>query len=196
MGSTIPAYAFPYFMPIILRGMGYSAGMSQILSAPPYVSAVVVALGLAWAADKAHLRSPFIAISCILVVIGLSMTAYHTNNAIRYLGIFIGMAGAQSNVPTVLAYQANNIRTNSKRSVGSALQIGFGGIGGIYASTVFRQKDSPKYLNGLWATMGAQFLMLALLVIMSLYFKRKNRQHAEGTLQEPLEGHEDFTYTI
>lgn len=183
-------------MPIILHGLGYSAGMSQILSAPPYASSVIIALALAWAADKTHLRAPFIIVGCVLVVIGLSMTAYHTNNAIRYLGIFIGMAGAQSNVPTVLAYQANNIRTNSKRSVGSALQIGFGGIGGIYASTVFRQQDSPKYLNGLWATMGAQFMMMVLLVITTVYFKRKNRQKTEGTLREPLEGHEGFTYTV
>lgn len=196
MGATAPAYALPYFMPIILTGMGYSAGMSQILSAPPYVSGVAIALAFAWAADKTHLRAPFIVLGNVIVIVGLSMTAYHHNNAIRYLGIFIGMAGQLSNIPTVLAYQANNIRTNSKRAVGSALQIGFGGIGGIFASTVFRQQDSPRYLNGLWATMGCQFMMMTILAVMTWNFKRKNRQHAEGTLREPLEGHKDFTYTI
>jgi MFS family permease len=196
MGATIPAYAFTFFMGIILTSMGYSGGKAQILAAPPYVASVVVAAALSWGADKTHLRAPFIVAGCLLVITGLSITAYHPNNAIRYLGIFIGLAGANSNIPTVLAYQANNIRTASKRSIGSALQVSFGSIGGIYASTVFREKDSPRYLNGMWATIGAQFLMLVLLATTSIYFKRKNRQHAEGTLREPIEGHEDFTYTL
>ncbi|KAI5851530.1 major facilitator superfamily domain-containing protein [Morchella snyderi] len=197
MNATVAAYAFPFFMPIILQiGMGYTAGMAQILSAPPYISAVAIALVLAWLSDKTRLRAPFIIIGNILVVVGLSMTAYHKSNGVRYLGIFIGMAGAQSNIPAVLTYQANNIRTNSKRSVGSALQIGFGGIGGIYASTVFREKDLPRYLNGLWATMACQLSTILFLAIFTLYFKRKNRQHREGTLTKPLEGHADFMYTI
>lgn len=196
MCSTAPSYAFPYFMPYLLQSMGYDAKTIQLLSAPPYVSAVTIAFGFAWASDRTRLRGPFIVAGSVLIVIGLSMTAYHPNNSIRYLGIFIGLAGAQANVPTILTYQANNIRTNSKRSVGSALQIGFGAIGGIYASTVFREKDFPKYVNGLWATIATQFLLLILVGVMSLYFKKKNRQHAEGKLSEPLEGHENFTYAL
>ncbi|RPA99625.1 MFS general substrate transporter [Choiromyces venosus 120613-1] len=196
MNAAVPAYALAYFLPIILRGMGYSVGMAQILSAPPYVSAVVIAFGLAWGADKTRLRAPFIATGCLLIIVGLSITAYSTKHSVRYFGIFLGLAGVQNNVPAVLAYQSNNIRMNSKRSVGTALQVGFGAIGGIFASTVFREKDSPKYLNGLWATMGCQFLTLLFLVCMSLYFKKKNRQHKKGTLDKPIEDHPAFTYTL
>lgn len=31
-----------------------------------------------------------------------------------------------------------------QRSVASALIVSFGGIGGIFATTVFRQKDAPR----------------------------------------------------
>lgn len=37
MCSTMPAYAFAYFLPVILAGGGYSVELSLILSAPPYV---------------------------------------------------------------------------------------------------------------------------------------------------------------
>lgn len=194
--STAPSYAFPYFMPYLLQSMGYDAKTIQLLSAPPYVSAVAIAFSFAWASDRTRLRGPFIIAGSLLIILGLSLTAYHHNNSIRYLGIFIGLAGAQANVPTILTYQANNIRTNSKRSVGSALQIGFGAIGGIYASTVFREQDFPRYVNGLWATIGTQFLLMILVGVMSLFFTKKNREQAEGKLTEPLEGHAGFTYAL
>ena len=53
----------------------------------------------------------------------------------RYFGTFLTIAGTQSNVPAVLAYSQNNIRMSSKRAVTSAVVIGFGGIGGIVASS-------------------------------------------------------------
>ena len=196
MNGAVPPYALAYFLPIILKGMGYSTGMSQILSALPYIPAVVVGLTLAWWADKSRLRAPFIALGALLVIAGLSMTAYSSSHSVRYFGVFVCLAGAQNNVPAVLAYQANNIRMNSKRSVGTALQIGFGAIGGVFASTVFREKDAPDYRNGLWATIGTQLLTLLLLVCMTVYFKKKNRQHEEGTLDKLLENHPEFTYTI
>lgn len=196
MNAAVPPYALAYFLPIILKGMGYSTGMSQILSSLPYIPAVVVGLSLAWWADKSRLRAPFIALGSLLIISGLSMTAYSSNHAVRYFGVFVTLAGSQNNVPAVLAYQANNIRMNSKRSVGSALQIGFGAIGGVFASTVFREKDAPNYRNGLWATIGCQLMTLLLLVFMTAYFKKKNRQHKEGTLNKPIEDHSEFTYTI
>jgi len=194
MNSTMPAYAFSYFLPIILqRGMGYSDAMAQILTAPPFVFAVMTGMAFAVLADKFRMRAPIIVAQACMVVIGLSITAYTKGNAPRYVGIFIGLAGAQGNVPAVLSYQSNNIRMNSKRSVGSALQVGFGAIGGIFASTVFRQVDAPQYLNGMWATMGCQFLTLVLVAILTLHFRSSNKKALRG--EKIIEGHENFTYT-
>ncbi|KAL7276235.1 hypothetical protein RUND412_000771 [Rhizina undulata] len=175
--------------------MGYTTGMSQILSAPPYIAAIPIAFSLAWAADKARMRSPFIAFQSIVVIVGLLLTAYHRNNGVRYFGTFVVVAGGLGNLPAILAYQSNNIRTNSKRLVGSALQIGFGGVGGIFASTVYREVDAPRYLNGLWATIGCQFFILFAILGMSFYFAAMNRAKREGRIKE-LEGNEAFEYTI
>jgi len=196
MNTAMPSYALAYYLPIILKGMGYSAGMSVIMSSLPYIPAVVVGLILAWWADKTHLRAPFIALGTLLILAGLGMIAYASDHAVRYLGACFCAAGALNNVPAVLAYQANNIRTNSKRSVSSALLIGFGAIGGVFASTVFRRQDAPDYRNGFWAAIGCQLLTLVLLAFMTVYFKKKNRQHKEGTLDKLLENHPEFTYTI
>lgn len=35
--------------------------------------------------------------------------------------------------------------------VASGMQVGFGAVGGIYASTVMLEKEAPLYRTGLWA---------------------------------------------
>ncbi|KAH0536650.1 hypothetical protein FGG08_006495 [Glutinoglossum americanum] len=204
MSTTMPAYAFAYFVPVIikdgadmriLQGMGYSAGKANILSAPPVISAVASAFTFAWIGDKYRMRGPIIAIQALIVITGLMITAYHKNNGVRYFGIFLGYAGCQGNIPAILAYQSNNIRYQSKRAVGSALQIGFGAIGGIIASTTFREKDAPRYINGLWVTAGLQFLILLILSCNTIYFYRQNKKVDTGELTE-LEGQPGFKYTI
>ena len=55
-------------------------------------------------------------------------------------------AAFPANVPSVLAYQATNTVTHTKKSVSSAIVIGMGGVGGILASTVYRQADFPRYM--------------------------------------------------
>ncbi|KAJ9636860.1 hypothetical protein H2199_007854 [Coniosporium tulheliwenetii] len=162
---------------------------------PDVVFAVIVAFSFAWLADHYHLRAPIIAAQATICLIGLMLTAYHKNNGVRYFGIFLGQAGCQGNIPAILAYQSNNIRLQSKRSVGSALQIGFGAIGGIIASTSFREKDAPRYVNGLWATAGLQLFILSACACTTLFFYLRNRQLDRGTLKKPIEGQEGFKYT-
>lgn len=196
MSTVMPAYALAYFAPVIILGMGYSAGIANVMSAPPVVFAVVLALAISWASDKYKKRWPAILTQAMIAIVGLMMTAYSTNDYVRYVGLFFGQAGCQGNIPAILAYQSNNIRMQSKRSVGSALQIGFGAIGGILGSTVFLEREAPYYLTGLWVTTGLQFLILVLLASMSFYFIRMNRKVDAGTLKAPLEGYVGFKFTL
>lgn len=176
--------------------MGYSAGVANLLSAPPVFVAVVIAFSFAWLGDKYRVHAPVIATQSVICVVGLLITAYHQNNAVRYFGIFLGSAGCQGNISAVLAYQSNNIRNQSKRAVGTALQTGFGAIGGMIASTTFRQIDAPRYLPGLWATATLQLLMLILLCGTTFSFWHTNRKLARGTLERPIEGLVGFKYTL
>ena len=190
MNCTVPPYALAYFLPIILRGMGYSVAKSQLLSAPPFITAVAVAFGIAYMSDRTRLRAPWIALSCILVIVGLLITAYAPTHTAQYFGIFVATAGAQSNIPAMLTYQANNIRTHSKRSVGTALQVGFGAVGGITASMTFKEADAPKYHIGMWSTIGGQIMTLATLAFMTRYLRKQN---AKGDV---MEGKRGFKYTL
>lgn len=194
MTATTGAYAFSFFLPVILAGQGYSTQLSLLLSAPPYVFAAIYTFVMAILSDKFNKRAPFIATSNVVCIVGLAITAYAGSVGVRYFGTFLTIAGTQSNVPAVLAYSQNNVRMSSKRAVTSAAVIGFGGIGGIIASTVFRQADFPRYFPGLWTTIGLNLFSICACGFMTMYFMKRNRLVDEGKVVN--EGLPGFKYTL
>ncbi|KAJ7741505.1 hypothetical protein B0H14DRAFT_3608481 [Mycena olivaceomarginata] len=114
--------------------------------------------------------SRFIVIQALISITGLCLTAFRRENVFRYFGIFLLNAGELWVHPKHFSY------------------ISFGGVGGIIASTVYREKDFPRYLPGLWVTLGAQFLLLFLVWATTLHFTRLNRLSRAGKLAGPLEG--------
>lgn len=123
--------------------MGFDVGMAQLLSAPPYGAAGIIMFACAWFGDRYRLRGPILFGLACLGIIGLPVLRWTTPPGVRYFGIFLICATANGGIPTVMAYQANNIRGQWKRAFASASLVGFGGLGGIAGSTVFRQQDSP-----------------------------------------------------
>lgn len=90
--------------------------------------------------------------------------------------------------------QANNIRGQWKRAFCSVTLVGFGGIGGIAGSLVFRSQDSPQYRPGMYAAIACNLLIVILVGFLSTYFTICNRRAAKGKIV--IEGFDGFRYTI
>ncbi|RVX66072.1 hypothetical protein B0A52_10006 [Exophiala mesophila] len=192
---TTMAYAIAYFLPIILRqNMGFSVAASQCLTAPPYAFAGIVMVFIAWLGDKYHIRGPLLIANAVVGLIGLPVLGFASQPGVRYFGVFLVCTSANASIPTCMAYQANNIRGHWKRAFCSATLVGFGGIGGVAGSLIFRSQDAPHYRPGIYAGMAANGLLILIVCINTVYFRRENRKaDQEGKI---LEGSPDFRYTI
>lgn len=138
-GTTTISYSLAYFLPIILRyNLGFDVGTAQCLVAPPYAFAGFFMFGMGWLGDKYRIRGPIIIGNMVLCIVGLGIMGWHPQPYVRYFGIFLTTAGANSNIPSVMTFQANNIRGQWKRAFCSATLVGMGGVGGIAGSLVFR----------------------------------------------------------
>ncbi|ROT34495.1 MFS general substrate transporter [Sodiomyces alkalinus F11] len=198
--TTTVSYALAYFLPIILReNMGFSIAEAQCLVAPPYAFAGIVMFAGAWCGDRFHVRGPVIVANVLLCLIGLPIMGFHPSANVRYFGVFLVTAGANSNIPAVMAYQANNIRGQWKRAFCSATLVSFGGIGGIAGSLVFRNQDIPHYRPGMYACIAASLLTVVLVGLLSVDFYFQNRKADRG--EKELEGADEdaqpgFRYTF
>ncbi|KAE8367026.1 major facilitator superfamily domain-containing protein [Aspergillus caelatus] len=187
-------YSIAYFKTIILReGMGFSYALSQILSSPPYVFAVIMSLVMAWLSDKYKIRWAILVAQSLSAVVGLLITLYSGPPGVRYFGLFIAVFGTQANIPGTLSYGQSQIPTVEKRGVIAAAMISVGAAGGIAGSTIFRTQDAPRYLPGMWATIAMQMLYTVVTLVFSFYLKRQNRLVDEGKRGD-LEGVSGFRY--
>ncbi|KAL4789147.1 major facilitator superfamily domain-containing protein [Aspergillus venezuelensis] len=179
MCSTLPGYAYSYFLPIILRdGMGYTTTQSQLLSCPPYILAAIVCFVSGWLGDRYRIRGPIIAVHQLVTAAGMLITVYGKANAARYFGSFLGIGFLQFCVPGILTFQANNITSHSKRAVASGTCIIGGGVGGIIAGCAFLSSESP----------------VIMVVILDIIMWRQNKAARAG--ETLIEGRRDFFYTL
>lgn len=109
-------------------------------------------------------------------------------------GIFIVTAGGAANISSVLAWQANNIRGQWKRTMSSAMALAAGGVGGIIGSTVFRTEDAPSYHPGCGAILAVNGISIILALLMNLKYIKANRRADAG--EEVIQGLATFRYTL
>lgn len=122
--------------------------MSQMLGAPPYVASGVIMYLAAWYSDRKKTRGPVLCFLCLVSLIGLPIMGFVKNPWVQYFGIFVTVAGTNSAIPSVMAYQANNIRGQWRRAFCSASLTGIGGIGGVAGALIFRTEDGPLFIPG------------------------------------------------
>ncbi|KAG6023383.1 hypothetical protein E4U41_002030 [Claviceps citrina] len=183
-GTATMTYSLAYTLPIILvTNMGFSVGASQCLIVPPYAFAGLVMYGTGWLGDKYRIRGPIIVGNMLLCVIGLPIMSWATSAGVRYFGVFLVTAGANSNVPTIMAFQATNVRSQWKQAFCSATLVGFASIGGICGSLVFREQDKlTGYKPGFWACIACALLNIVLVGLCDLDFIRKKEKADRGEM--------------
>ncbi|CCL99899.1 uncharacterized protein FIBRA_01924 [Fibroporia radiculosa] len=139
-----PLYGITIFLPTIINDFGYDTAISQLLTVPPYVFAMIFAV---WS-DHNKERSPFILYGLLMCQIGFIINITNAPNGAKYFGTFLCVAGSYGALPGVIAWLGNNLSGQYKRAVGMALQIGIGNFGTAIACNVYLSKDAPRYEMG------------------------------------------------
>ncbi|KIM40316.1 hypothetical protein M413DRAFT_28802 [Hebeloma cylindrosporum] len=196
MCNSMPTFSMSFFLPIILKGMGWSKTAALLLSAPPYGPSIITTMVVAYYSDKTKSRSAFIIGPALVTVIGLCLTAFARQNEVRYFGVFLINGGNAAVTTTVLAYSSNNVVSHSKKSVQTGLMLTMGSIGATIATVIFRAKDTPKYKPGLSTVLGMQIVLIITVCFTTWRLSLRNKAMREGKRTEPLEGQPGFYYTL
>lgn len=134
--------------------MGFSVGVSQLLSTPPFFFSGIFMYIQGCIGDKYRVRAPCIIWNALQGILGLCLLSWVEIAGVQYFGLCIVAASANASIACAMAYQANNICGQWRRSFTSASLVILGGLGGITGALVFRSEDAPKYLPGIYAAIG------------------------------------------
>lgn len=162
--------------------MGYKAQEAQARSIPIFVVAAILCLITAYTTDRVRHRYTFCMVGVSVASIGyiLLLLEQHISVGVRYFALFLVVSGGYITQPVTLAWLSNNVSGHYKRSIASAMQVGFGNCGGIVASNVFLQSEQPAYPTGYGTSLALLWVCGVACTVMFVGIRRENRKRERG----------------
>lgn len=189
LGVTNTGYAVSFFSPTILRQLGWTSVQAQYMTIPIYSFAFIFTVIVSILTDRLQHRYAFAMLGVFSSTIGyiILLLQAHFAIPIRYMAIFFVLTGSTITQPVVLVWLSNNMGGHVKRSVGSALQIGFGNCAGIAASCIFITAESPAYQLGYGVSLALMWVSGVACTVFFYGLWRENRKREKGDRDDRLQ---------
>ncbi|RPA93738.1 MFS general substrate transporter [Choiromyces venosus 120613-1] len=187
LGIALPTFSFALFLPSIIRGLGFTAARSQLMTVPPYVAAFVFTISVGWVSDRYKSRGIPLLIFTGVGIIGYAVQVAipHSHLGAKYFATFLSAVGIFTASGLNIPWLSNNLRGHSRRATGSAVQVAVGQLGGIAGAYIYREQNAPRYLLGHGLALG--FLAMAF-VTTALQWWLLKRENEELERKEAAEG--------
>ncbi|KAK6084682.1 pantothenate transporter liz1 [Seiridium cupressi] len=190
--ATIMALSFSYFFPTITASLGYGTTKTLLLTAPPWIWALLFSVPLAWHADKTGERFWHYTIPAVICIIGYIISMTTTTTAPRYFAMFMMTTGYTCGF-IMLAWISNTIvRPASKKAAAIAIVNAMGNIGSIPGSYIWPSKYGPYYVKSFGAELAIFLFAVVCAFTLRTYLKHLNKKLDAGE-QVPYEVTETTT---
>lgn len=176
------------FFPTVVATLGYNKINTLLLTAPPYVLAVITSLFNAWHADRSHERYFHVITPLILTVVAFIIAASTTNTAARYVAMMLMPSTIYASFVVALSWISSSIpRPPAKRAATLAAINAISNSTSIYASYMYKTSFSPQYTAAFsvdCATAAIAILAATALrfVLARLNAKLDRGEHVEGAV--------------
>ncbi|KAM0418713.1 hypothetical protein ACHAPT_012311 [Fusarium lateritium] len=180
-----------YFIPTMLKGLGYTSVTAQWMTVPIWACGAVFQLFWSWTSDKTQDRRWHItgllsisALSCLIAIVV-------RNNTVKYVMMCFLIGGMFTTVPLILNWTSEVMaRPERKRSVAIAFVNSFGHTSYIYGSYLWPASEGPRNLKGFAASnavLGTAAILAAVLPIIFKYLPGKNEEPVQRRDPETAE---------
>ncbi|KAI2840226.1 hypothetical protein CBS147321_7234 [Aspergillus niger] len=184
--AVCPLYGISFFLPTIIRDLGYTSSTAQLLTVPPYITASVAAILAAWFADRNGERSPLLLFHIGCIVAGFFVCLAGSQRwvpGLVYFGVFLAILGIYPAIPALITWLSSNLAAEHKRAAGMAIHIGLGNFAGAMASHFYRTCDSPQYIMGHALELAFGIMGVVAIVITRFAYVRINRQRVDKLVE-------------
>jgi hypothetical protein len=177
-----------YFIPTIVKAMGYTSVMAQYMTIPIWMVGAVFLVVLSFTADRFNDRRWHIAGCFGLSFVSTVVCITVANPTALYVMLCFYIAGLYTALPLILNWTSEIISLPAeKRAVVVALVNSVGNLSAVYGSRLWPNSDGPRFIKG-FATTGAFTgfgTVLAILIPVILrYLPKEGTTKAERVILE------------
>ncbi|MCJ1475524.1 hypothetical protein MMC13_004187 [Lambiella insularis] len=173
------------FFPTVVATLGYSSIDSLLLTAPPYILAVITALANAWHADRTGERYYHVVLPLIVGVVAFILGAATTSLAPRYVSMMLMVPGVYTGYVVVLAWISNTLpRPPAKRAAALAAINAVSNCSSIYASYMYPSSAGPRYEVAFAVNCSTAFIAICCATLLRFMLVRLNKKLDNGEYVE------------
>lgn len=189
--SIVSSASVTNFFPTVVKTLGYNNIKTLLLTAPPYVLAVMTTYLNAWHADRTGERFLHIVLPLCVGVAAFILCAATHSTAPRYVAMMLMVPGVYTGYVVALAWISNSMpRPPAKRAAALAFINAVSNTSSIYASYMYPQPKGgkqPDLTLPLSVDCGTAALAIIMTVIMRIILQRLNKkldkgEHVEGAI--------------
>lgn len=134
------------FFPTVVQTLNYGKIQTLLLTAPPYVLAMITAFANAWHADRTGERYFHITLPLYVAVAAFVIAAATTSTGPRYLSMMLMVPGIYTGYVVALGWISNILpRPPAKRAAALAFINAVSNASSIYASYMYPSSAGPRY---------------------------------------------------
>ncbi|EUC38401.1 hypothetical protein COCVIDRAFT_33723 [Bipolaris victoriae FI3] len=202
------SFGFSTFLPVIIRGFGYSSIRTQLLTVPVYIWASAVYLFIAFCSDYVNRRAYFMIPLALVTSVGYAMMlgVSMASTGVLYFATFVTATGIFCCVGLNVTWVINSNAGYFKRATAIGLQQAIGNSAGIMAGQIYRLSNSDgRYVIGHAVSICAITVAACGYGIMYIVLRKINRKRERMTIEERIreidsgklgDRHPDFRYTL
>ncbi|KAF4493272.1 major facilitator superfamily transporter [Fusarium agapanthi] len=171
------------FLPLIIRRLGYSTVITNLLTVPPNVAGFLVLLAVTWSSDRNRERTLHIVGSLCTSLVGLLILAIIDAEAhigVAYFACFMLCTGAYIPSCLVHSWHNNNNLSENSRAATTGLLVGLGNLGGILSAGTFRTNYAPRYAPTLIGTAACNVTCIVFTLGLGFWMRKQNRMKNEA----------------
>lgn len=185
---TVSSGSVTNFFPTVVATLGYGKIESLLLTAPPYVLAVILVYLNSWHADRTGERYLHVVLPLLVLIVAYILAMATTGTAPRYVAMMLMPSSLYSSYVVSLAWISNSLpRPPAKRAAALAAINAMSNATSIYASYMFKTSFAPRYLIAMGVNCATAFLALCAATLLRFVLVRLNErldrgEHVEGAV--------------
>ncbi|KAI0359688.1 MFS general substrate transporter [Trametes cingulata] len=173
--SQLLGLGFVNFFPTIAGTLGFSTTVTLLLAAPPWILATIVCCVNAWNADRTGERFFHVCTPWWGVILGYIIGVSTMSIAGRYVAMFL-MACGYAGFALTAVWVSNAVpRPPAKRAAAIGIVNGFGNLGNLISSYVWKAEWGPDYHQSMYIGIAALAFATALSVVIRCILVHQNK---------------------
>ncbi|KAF9181658.1 hypothetical protein BGZ51_007654 [Haplosporangium sp. Z 767] len=182
--GLLPSTPIGSFAPLILKMLGFDGLKANLMTIPGHILGLTIMSTVSFSSDRFNERAFHGAAATLyyaVCVASLALLPLNVGKNSLYICLIFTMGAQTCWHPVNAAWIAGNTAPIGKRSIALAMYIMSVNLTAIVGTNIFRSKDAPRFITGMWVLFGSLLITISLFIFQRYHLMYINRKRARIT---------------